>query len=112
MGTKPTKAEKAERKATATTILQRLFPKGTTVHTIVTRVSASGMSRNIEVLAVDCGDITNVSWAVAAILDWKFDQKWGGVKVSGCGMDMAFHLVDSLGYALYGNGNTLNKRSL
>lgn len=120
MSTNPTKAEKAARKANATEVLHRLFPKGSTVHTIVTRVSASGMSRNIMVFATEkyddhehnWGEIFDVSWAVAAVLDWKFDQKNGGVKVGGCGMDMAFHLVYELSAELYGDGYALSKRGL
>ncbi len=32
------------------------------------------------------------------------DRKNWGVKMGGCGMDMGYHLVNNLGYALFPNG--------
>ena len=59
-------------------------------------VSRSGMSRRMRVYASDLRDI---SYLVARAIDWSINDK--GILVSGCGMDMTFHLADCLTYALY-----------
>lgn len=41
---------------------------------------------------------------VAIALDWSRDDKTGGVRVGGCGMDMGFHLVYQLGSVLWPKG--------
>lgn len=87
----------------AITRLKKLFPIGTTVTTVLTSVSRSGMTRTIKVLAYDkeCQEIRDVSYAVARVLDYKISDNHGGVIVKGIGMDMGFHLTYSLGHALY-----------
>jgi hypothetical protein len=47
-------------------------------------------------------DISYLGYNIAQALDWKYDRDREGIKVGGCGMDMGFHVVHSLGYALYG----------
>lgn len=83
--------------------LKKLFPIGSTVTTVLTSVSRTGMSRTIKVLAYDkeCKEIRDVSYAVAQVLDYRISDKHGGVIVGGTGMDMGFHLTYSLGSALY-----------
>lgn len=85
--------------------LRVLFPKGSKVHTITTHVAQSGMSRAVKVLAVKDGDIWDVSYLVARATDRKVNQRHGGVVVTGCGMDMEFHVVYGLSAALYGYGD-------
>lgn len=41
---------------------------------------------------------------------YKFDQKRDGFRVSGCGMDMGFHLVYCLGQTLFHDGNSFKHR--
>lgn len=95
----------------ATSAYNRLassFPRGSTVHTAVTHVSSSGMSRHIMVLGVDAGrDIDNVSAAVARILGWKTNRAGDAIVVSGAGMDMGFHTVYTLAHRLYGDASAL-----
>lgn len=96
--------------------LRETFPRGAEVHTILTHVSTSGMSRHIAVLAPDerGGIIRNVSPDAARVLGWKFDRDayTAAVTVSGAGMDMGFHLVYSLSRALHGDGYALSHRWL
>ena len=82
-----------------------LYP-GRTAYTVLKHVFASGMSRRIAVLAPRClgkglEEIINISGPVSIVLDnrWCDDDS---VYVSGCGMDMGFHLVHNLGYCLFG----------
>jgi hypothetical protein len=82
--------------------LREMFPPGTTVPTILRHVSQSGMSRAISV--IDPADAQDVSYLVARALGEKVDQRWGGIKVTGCGMDMGFHLVYALSSVLYRAG--------
>jgi hypothetical protein len=81
--------------------LRETFMAGDTVNTVLRHVSRSGMSRSISVLDKDNSDI---SYLVARALGNTVDQKNGGVKVGGCGMDMGFHLVYELSYVLFPNG--------
>jgi hypothetical protein len=47
-----------------------------------------------------------VSYLVARALGERIDRNNGGVKVSGCGMDMGFSLVYNLSHVLYPDGFT------
>lgn len=78
---------------------------GTTVWAKVNKVSASGMSRRISLyLATDNkGDsnIIDISYMSGKAMGWNYKEGYnGGVQVRGCGMDMLFHTVDSLSYAM------------
>jgi hypothetical protein len=100
------------------TRLREWFPKGSTVYTIIRHVSSSGMSRTIGVVALsylpDSERIIALhpNFSVAEVLGLKVDPKREGIKVSGCGMDMAFSIVYDLGVALYGDGYALKKENL
>lgn len=85
--------------------LRSVLKPGATVYTILNHKSASGMSRAISlVIGGKNGEIIKLDWyAIKAGLG-KFDQTNGGIKVSGCGMDMGFHLVYNLGRMLWPNG--------
>ena len=87
--------------------LQRNIQPGQTLRTIVTHVSRSGMSRSIRVL----DGFNDISWLVARVLDERMDDNNGGLRVSGCGMDMGFDTVYRLGYALFPNGFTCTGKS-
>lgn len=94
-------SEKKAEQQQAADYLRTLFPPGSTVVTVLLHTSRSGMLRSIGVLGIEDGEIKDVSWAVARALGWPFDRDRGGVKVSGCGMDMGFHLVHVLSATLY-----------
>jgi hypothetical protein len=116
---KPISAAQAKRneKAAAIADLQKWYPRGSQVFTIVRHVSASGMSRNISVLALTLdalGDnparFIHPNWAVSKAIGWPTARSSGAhdaIAVKGCGMDMAEHLVQTLSYALYGEPNAL-----
>lgn len=96
-------------------LLEWLKP-GDTVYTICDHVSRSGMSRRIRVvvfLGNKASDAIYPSHAVATLLGWKYNDGWtSSVTVSGCGMDMGFHLVYTLSYALFGNSYALKQKWL
>ena len=84
--------------------LREILKPGDTVSTVLRHVSSSGMSRSIS--PVICGEDgpTDLTWLVVRALGDRFDQKNGGIKVGGCGMDMGFHLVYNLSYTLFPDG--------
>jgi hypothetical protein len=80
------------------------LPPGSVVYTVLTHLSHTGMMRSIKTLIVVDGKLIDASWAVARAVGWKFDRDHGGVKVTGTGMDMGFHVVNTLAYTLYPGG--------
>lgn len=98
MSRKPNAAEKLE----ALTHLRKLCPPGTTIHTNIRHVSRSGMYRVINCYVIKGGDMIRISWSVATVCGFRYDDRHEGIGVSGCGMDMGFHIVYTLSYALHG----------
>lgn len=84
--------------------LKKAMPTGTVVFTVLHHVSNSGMMRILDVYTIKDNIPLRYSWSVAQVLGWTYDKKHEGIKVTGCGMDMGFHLVDSLNRVLYGQG--------
>jgi len=82
--------------------LKKLFAKrkDKTVYTIVTHVSKSGMFRLIRAYMMHKGKPLDITPEVGNALGWGNDERWG-VPVSGCGMDMTFHMVYTLSQRLY-----------
>ena len=81
----------------------------TIIYAKVTRVSASGMSRRVQLFAniknnKDEG-LMDITYHSAKVLEWSYKSGYnGGIGVSGCGMDMLFHTVDCLSHAMgYGS---------
>lgn len=90
----------------ATESLKRYVPQGSTVHCVLRHVSRSGMSRRIDFYVIERtngrhGDrLQYLSGWMAVLLGMARSDK--GLRVDGCGMDMGFHMVDTLASALYG----------
>jgi hypothetical protein len=103
---KITKAEKAERLAS----LKDLLKGVTTLYTNLRKVSASGMSREISVHIVKDGEILDISYGVSVVLGWPQSRNSNAIKVSGCGMDMGFHLVYTLAQIICDDGYALKQR--
>lgn len=104
---KLTKKEKIEQKAEAKRYLLDYLKGGDTVYTVLNHVSASGMSRRISCYIAKIDDngrpyIYNITYLVARVLDCRRNQHDGGLVIGGCGMDMGFHVVNSLEYAIFG----------
>lgn len=98
-----TKAQQADRDE-ARAKLREIFPVGSTAHTILRHVSRSGMLRSISVIdPATCNDVT---WLVSRALGWSRNKRTDGINVPGCGMDMGFHLIHSLSYAIHGYDRT------
>ena len=81
------------------------------VYTILRHVSQSGMSRDISVKVIDsAGDLLDISYSVSKLIGWSLRPKGhNAIRVTGCGMDMGFHLVSVLSWSLYGAEGTLKQ---
>lgn len=104
-----TKKEKAQGRADAIAYLRTILNPGDRITCTVLHVSASGMSRLIMLqVPVRQSDgtlrIQDISWRVADAIGERFDYKRGGVLMGGCGMDMCFAAVYSLGRVLFPDG--------
>lgn len=102
---KSKKQQKIEEQQAATERLLQLFEgdESPEILTIVRHVSRSGMSRNISLKYVKNGELVDITYNAALVLDWPLVDGWNySVKVGGCGMDMGFHTVYSLSGRLYG----------
>lgn len=104
---KRTKAQEAERQEAIERLREWIKP-GDTVYTVLDHVSRSGMSRNIRVVLLktnpDTGEVVTLhpNHAVALAIGAKQAKHGDGLTIGGCGMDMGFHLVNSLSAVLYG----------
>lgn len=92
------KAQKQEKQETLTYLRSFLKP-GTTVSTVLMKVSRSGMYRHIKVVYQD----RDISGIIATALDRKWHDD-GSLGVGGCGMDMGYSIIYSLSYSLYPDG--------
>jgi hypothetical protein len=77
---------------------------GETVWTVLRHVSASGMSRTIDLFVIRKGRPRRISHLVARAVGYGFDRDRMGIKSQGGGMDMGFEAVYNLGYALWPKG--------
>ena len=83
--------------------LREMLPPSSTVYTILRHVSRSGMQREISLVVMRNGEPRNITYLAARVLDYRIGKR-DGLVVGGCGMDMGFHIVHNLGYALYPDG--------
>ena len=75
--------------------------------TALESVSKSGMTRYLVVYTSTCEVERPLNWIsvpVGQVLGWPSPANRSGVKVTGAGMDMGFHLAYSLAHVLYGDG--------
>lgn len=84
--------------------LRQCLKPGANVYTLVRHVTKSGMSRSISLFIVKGGEIVCVDWYASKAMGRKRDDKHGGLKIKGCGMDMSFALVYDLGRTLFPDG--------
>lgn len=103
---------KSNKRDEAITSLRKSLKKGDTLYTVLRSVSASGMSRTLDVYHVKDGEILRLTWSVAQALECTYCRKREALKVVGCGMDMGFDVVYSLSCTLFNEGDALHHRWL
>ena len=84
-------------------LLEYIKP-GDTVYCVLRHVARSGMSRRISLFVSQEGRIRNITGTAAVAMDRTLNRDDFSIVAGGCGMDMGFHLVYSLGYCLWPKG--------
>jgi len=97
------KISKQEREKAIEQLKEWIKP-GDTIYTTIKHVSRSRMMRVIDVHLIENNEPNWISYLVSKALGWGYDEKKEGIRVSGCGMDMGFHLVYTLSSILFRNG--------
>ena len=90
--------------------LRSILKPGDTVWTTLRHVSGSGMSRRISLHIIQNEEPVNIDWHTARATGNNVSHNHEGINVSGCGMDMGFHLVYILSQALFPKGFKTNKK--
>jgi hypothetical protein len=105
MKTQTIREAQAQEKERAQALILDLLDTGAdrpTIYTILRRVSASGMSREISLKAIKSGQVYDITYSAGVLLDMKLTKNsYNALKVNGCGMDMGFHLVYNLASVLF-----------
>ncbi len=78
------------------------------IYTILNHCSKSGMTRSISTKIILDNEPLNLDYYISKITGMKFDDKNGGIKIGGCGMDMGFAMVDDMFGHLMGRYNWQN----
>jgi hypothetical protein len=90
---------KRMRAENAKQVLLNILKEGDTIYTVLRHVSASGMSRRIDLYTFKDNKPVYLTGHYAMMQGE--DPPKDGYKVGGCGMDMGFHLVYTLSSLLY-----------
>lgn len=107
------KAFLEKQKQNATDSLKRMLKAGDTVYTVLRHVSASGMTRHIDLYVMKDNKPVYLSGFASQVLEYKRADKGNyALIVGGCGMDMGFHLVYTLSRKLFNDGYALNHQWL
>lgn len=86
--------------------LSKMLENVDTVYGIVRHVSASGMSRDIDLYIIADNRPVYLTGYASTVLGYPMSKNQG-MKVGGCGMDMVFHCVSSIAYAIGRDYKTL-----
>ena len=84
--------------------LKKYLQKGDTIYTICRHVSRSGMMRHIAFYIMRDNHPYCINDDVAEVMGLKFNKHYDALKVSGCGMDVGYHIVHNLSRKLFDDG--------
>ncbi len=114
---KLTTKQKEQKRAEAIKELKLFIKPTSTLIIVIKSVSRSGMARKMKVFTVDkkTGRLLHHTYYIADLLGYTYNQD-DTITISGCGMDMAFWLADTITHYMYpkksqrknmiGNGGT------
>ena len=94
--------EKIYRAQVLADIKKKIKP-GQKIYCTLRSVSASGMQRRISLHTIHKGELIPLDHAASVLTGRTLSDK-GGIVCNGCGMDMGFDLVYSLGYSIWPHG--------
>ena len=96
---------RAQEREQSLVYLREILPPGATVTTVLRHVSGMGMTRWIDCYVLKDSEANCITWSIARVLGRRVNTRnHEGIEEHGAGMDMGFHIVHSLSYALYPNG--------
>lgn len=98
----PSKSSKAQHAAIDE--LRAMLKPGDIIYTTLKHASRSGMMRVIDLRVMRNNEPLRISWSVAQAIGYTYNTKYEGVRIDGCGMDMGFSLVYTLGSVLWPDG--------
>jgi hypothetical protein len=108
--TKAKKLEHEQERQQALKMLQELLPPSTTVYTILTHVSRSGLTRRVRLFAIDWKQaspsyrysLLDITYWAALVTGHRCDDN--GLEIGGTGFDAQFEAVAILSRKLYPQG--------
>ena len=80
----------------AETRLENILDVGQEIYCIIRHVSQSGMSRHISFFCIVDNEPRFLDGLISDYLDYRMNKNFSGLVVGGCGMDMAFSVVNHL----------------
>lgn len=98
--------------AKALEFLRRFLRKGTKIYTVLRHVSPSGTSRFIDLYVMKQNEPIRLTWSASVMLEWTYSRHREALRVNGCGTDVGFQAVYTLGGIILGNSNALSQRWL
>ena len=76
------------------------------IYSIIRHVSRSGMTRHISFFIIRNGHVWFIDNLISDYLDYRPNKRYDALVVGGCGMDMAFSVVNNLQEAMKRSRNT------
>jgi hypothetical protein len=92
--------------------LRKYMTPGSTVLTILRKVSTSGMTRWIDVHVIVNNQPLRFTWTVAIALELPYDKKQEALKIKGCGLNVDFDVTYRIAQLLHAKGDALNHQWL
>ena len=92
--------------------LRKYMTPGTTVLTILRRVSPSGMSRLIDIHVIVDNEPLRFTWTAARALGLTYDRRREALRIDGYGLDIGFDVTYRISCLLHGDGYALKHRWL
>ena len=89
----------------------KTIKKRNVIHSLVLKVSASGMSRTARFYTCDKSEIISLNYYINIILGTKVNGD-NDLVLKGCGMDMLFNEVYNLSSVLFGDGYYLTNKGI
>jgi len=88
----------------ARTQLRAMLEPGQTVYTKLNYCSRSGMMRVIDLFTIEDNELRRITWLACRATGTTYNERHGGMRMDGCGMDMGFAAVYNLGRSLWPDG--------
>ena len=92
----------------AKTCLDNILNREQEIYCIIRHVSQSGMTRHISFFCIEANMPRFLDGYISKYLDYRMNKYYNGLIVGGCGMDMAFSVVNHLQEQMKHNSSLIN----